>query len=162
GPGVDSLTGPPAAGCWQTAATHWLATDPHTRAYAALGGGLSARIIANLGRTHPAARDVQCLACHTNPALADADPDREPERVALRSEGVSCEACHGNAGGWLYTHTSRTDAGRAGGLGMVPLRDVGARALACAGCHVGSPADPTRGYPVRDVNHDLLAAGHPR
>jgi hypothetical protein len=160
GPGVGSLTGPPAADCWQTAATHWRAVDPHTRAYATLGGERSARIMATLGRKHPAARDVQCLACHTNPALADADPDPGPERLALRAEGVGCEACHGNAGRWQAVHTR--DGADGVGFGMVPLRDLGARALACAGCHVGAPADPARGYPVRDVNHDLLAAGHPR
>src|SRR5205807_1861790 len=31
----------------------------------------------------------------------------------------------------------------------------------CVGCHVGSPAVPA--FPgARDVNHDLIAAGHPR
>ena len=30
----------------------------------------------------------------------------------------------------------------------------------CAGCHVGAPARD--GLPARDVNHDLIAAGHPR
>src|SRR6185312_10631892 len=46
--------------------------------------------------------------------------------------------------------------------GMARLYDIGERALACAGCHVGAPADPERGYPVRDMNHDMIAAGHPR
>jgi hypothetical protein len=34
------------------------------------------------------------------------------------------------------------------------------RASTCAGCHVGSPAK--NGIPARDVDHDLIAAGHPR
>jgi hypothetical protein len=46
--------------------------------------------------------------------------------------------------------------------GMVPLFDLGERALTCTGCHVGAPADPARGLPVRDMNHDMIAAGHPR
>jgi hypothetical protein len=45
---------------------------------------------------------------------------------------------------------------------MVRLYDLGERAMNCAGCHVGAPADPERGLPVRDMNHDMIAAGHPR
>jgi hypothetical protein len=36
------------------------------------------------------------------------------------------------------------------------------RVAVCAGCHVGAPADPQAGIPVREVTHDLIAAGHPR
>jgi len=43
---------------------------------------------------------------------------------------------------------------------MTRLRDVGERAMTCVRCHVGSPADGS--VPRRDVNHDLIAAGHPR
>src|SRR5262249_33878055 len=39
-------------------------------------------------------------------------------------------------------------------LGMRPTKDLLERADACAKCHVGA-AD-------REVNHDLIAAGHPR
>ncbi len=39
---------------------------------------------------------------------------------------------------------------------MVDLSDAAARARECANCHVG---DRSRGM---DVNHDLIAAGHPR
>ncbi len=43
---------------------------------------------------------------------------------------------------------------------MKNTTDIAARAQVCAGCHVGQPdAD---GWPWRDVNHDLIAAGHPR
>jgi hypothetical protein len=45
---------------------------------------------------------------------------------------------------------------------MVPLEDFGTRAMECSGCHVGAPADKTRGYPIRNMNHDMIAAGHPR
>jgi hypothetical protein len=46
--------------------------------------------------------------------------------------------------------------------GMVMLTDSLAKAQVCAGCHVGAPADQAAGMPLREVNHDLLAAGHPR
>jgi len=75
---------------------------------------------------------------------------------------VSCEACHGNAGQWLQPHTSwkgdRTESYKQ--TGLKPLYDLGERALACAGCHMGAPADGD--HPVRDMNHDMIAAGHPR
>jgi hypothetical protein len=38
--------------------------------------------------------------------------------------------------------------------GLAELNDLGSRASACAGCHVGSPG--------RDMNHDMIAAGHPK
>ena len=34
------------------------------------------------------------------------------------------------------------------------------QAQVCVGCHVGAPAKD--GVPARDLNHDLMAAGHPR
>jgi hypothetical protein len=43
---------------------------------------------------------------------------------------------------------------------MVKLYDLGVRAATCAGCHVGAAASGET--PLRDVNHDLIAAGHPR
>ncbi|HUR53341.1 MAG TPA: hypothetical protein VMZ71_04385, partial [Gemmataceae bacterium] len=47
-------------------------------------------------------------------------------------------------------------------FGMSKLFDLGTRAEVCTGCHVGAPADPARGIPLRDMNHDMIAAGHPR
>jgi hypothetical protein len=43
---------------------------------------------------------------------------------------------------------------------MTNLGNVVSRVEICAGCHVGAPAG--NGLPVRDVNHDMIAAGHPR
>jgi hypothetical protein len=107
--------------------------------------------------------EVRCLACHTNPALAH--QMNRFGRAVMRAEGVSCEACHGNASAWLFEHTNwsageRPD--RYDALGMAKLFDAGERAAVCAGCHVGAPADPARNYPLRDMNHDMIAAGHPR
>jgi hypothetical protein len=148
---------------WAGSATHWLAVDPHTRAYAALESPLAVSIMSRLQSTVSATEDSRCLACHTNPSLAN---DSADERMrSLRSDGVSCESCHGDAGTWLHQHTTWTVADRAAGYdqsGMAKLFDLGERAVACTGCHVGAPADPARGIPVRDMNHDMIAAGHPR
>jgi hypothetical protein len=45
---------------------------------------------------------------------------------------------------------------------MTPVGDPAALARTCAGCHVGAAANVEDGLPRRDVNHDLIAAGHPR
>ena len=42
---------------------------------------------------------------------------------------------------------------------MVSMRDLARMAKVCARCHVGSPA--SGGLPLCDVDHDLIAAGHP-
>jgi hypothetical protein len=45
-------------------------------------------------------------------------------------------------------------------LGLQDTKSLANRAALCAGCHVGEHSDD--GLIVRDVNHDLIAAGHPR
>lgn len=163
GSAIQSLTGTLDDRTWAGSAAHWLAVDPHTRAYAALESPLAKSIMERFAPGFGATEDVRCLACHTNPSLADVDAISR-ERL-MRLEGVNCEACHGNAGKWMPLHTTWTAANRAAGYdstGMVKLFDIGERALMCAGCHVGAPADESRGYPVRDMNHDMIAAGHPR
>jgi hypothetical protein len=161
---------------WPASGSGWAAADPHTAAYSLLTDQprhpvkvTAAQIMAKYrpaeGGRPPAkaTEDARCLACHTNPALASDGP-APAEVVALREQGVSCEACHGNAGQWLQPHTAWTKAGDRTGpyreTGLVPLFDLGERALNCAACHVGAPA--ADGLPVRDMNHDMIAAGHPR
>src|SRR5262249_39929757 len=96
-----------------------------------------------------------CLACHatsgpaSNPALA----------AVVRADGVGCESCHGPAGSWLALHTTYewdglTPLEKEQRFGMVRNADLGRRAETCARCHVGEAG--------REVDHDLIAAGHPR
>lgn len=148
--------------------TTWHQHDPHANAFDVLKNELSRKIVKNLPRIANGATDgttvQECLACHSNPTLANRKFNEDAAIVQLRKEGVGCEACHGNAGGWLTEHTawkpeeSRTGKYEAGGL--KELYDLSARATTCIGCHVGAPA--TGDAPLRDVNHDLIAAGHPR
>ena len=179
-PAAVALTkgyGPNEPSDWSCSATFWLASDPHNRAYAVLKGPLATAIMDRLNRGAPANppplkafEDIRCLACHTNPGLVAAEQigsrRADPQLAHLQSDGVSCEACHGNASGWLHPHANWVAADHQGDTfdkaGMTKLYDIGERALMCAGCHVGAGADPKRGYPVRDMNHDMIAAGHPR
>ena len=163
GSAVDSLSGKLDERTWNGSASHWLAVDPHTKAYSALELPLANWIMDRFAKGTRATDDPRCLACHTNPSLAWREAT-EREKLQ-RADGVSCEACHGDAGKWMPQHTTWTPSNRAAGYeqtGMARLFDIGERAAACAGCHVGAPADESRGYPVRDMNHDMIAAGHPR
>src|SRR5262249_10930446 len=75
---------------------------------------------------------------------------------------------HGPAGKsdqpWLYVHTGadwkKLSVDQKQQHGMRPIRDVKVQAQVCAGCHVGAPA--ANDAPLRDCNHDMMAAGHPR
>ena len=133
----------------------WIAHDPHARAYSTLFDDRSRRIVELLSTAHdgpavPAHQDRRCLACHS---MTDREP-RDPRRDVV-SDGVGCEACHGPAEGWLAAHFEPTfatvDHDRVGFWNTDSLR---VRTQICARCHVGGEE--------RDVDHDLIAAGHPR
>jgi hypothetical protein len=160
---------PGPTGVRQSEFTTWITHDKHARAFDVLSEERGRQIAKNLGIAD-ASRDERCLACHTTPALAGTVPE---ELVALRSDGVSCEACHGAAKGaeaWLTAHTLAAwkepkGAARVEAFhkhGMTPLFDLEVQAKTCAGCHVGAPADPAQAIPARNLTHDLMAAGHPR
>lgn len=137
---------------WKSSCTVWAANDPHARAYDVLDpekNAIAKKMRAVFGRRekgYDPRTDGRCLACHANPAVP-AGPEFDP----IRREGVGCEACHGNAGVWVRTHTQVHPPDR---NGLAELNDPGARAAVCAGCHVGAPG--------RDMNHDMIAAGHPK
>ena len=136
----------------------WLARDKHALAYQSLQGDAARAIAEKLyGKDHPAWEERACLACHTNPraAVAGASALLQEEQQS----GVGCESCHGAASLWLARHTGKDWKG---GYGMTPVGDPAAVAETCVGCHVGAPADLKEGLPVRDMNHDMIAAGHPR
>jgi hypothetical protein len=92
------------------------------------------------------------LPCPPDPSGLD-----RGERLSA-ADGVGCEVCHGPAEKWLTRHYRDEWKGlgpsEKKALGWADTRDLGARAETCVGCHVG------RGD--ADVNHVLIAAGHPR
>jgi hypothetical protein len=171
----------PSPALGQNEYTRWTTHDKHSQAFEVLSSERGQRIAKNLavtnegGKTIPANKDVRCLACHMTPQLASvvaASPDRHPHS----QDGVGCESCHGPAGnaddprGWLSEHTrgswKERKAANAPALfaeyHMKNLGNLQVQAAVCAGCHVGAPADDDHGLPARDLNHDLMAAGHPR
>ncbi|MBL8865117.1 MAG: hypothetical protein JNK93_06100 [Planctomycetia bacterium] len=159
------------ADTWHESFALWLDRDPHTRSYAVLEGQLAKSIMKNLRHGDPslpddATKDLRCLACHTNPSLAKPIEDPSGQLLRIRAEGVSCEACHGNAEKWQIAHTNpiapETRKATFAAWQMNDLNDWHVQATTCAGCHIGAPEDKARGIPVRDMNHDMIAAGHPR
>jgi hypothetical protein len=127
--------------------------DRHARAYDVLAGERSRDIARNLNFASATESD-RCLACH-----ADARAGVQERRF-----GVGCEACHGAAEKWLGPHTAASWRNLCpkdkGDQAMVPVAEPFEWAQTCVGCHVG--AARTGDIPARDVNHDLIAAGHPR
>lgn len=129
--------------------TTWLDKDLHRRAQETLGNEDSATIVRNLGIAGAATEAAECLACHS----LVVPPDRQANRINP-ADGVSCEACHGPAGGWLEEHQSRGwSHERSVERGMLDMRSIGTRTETCLGCHLGDG--------VKEVDHRLVAAGHP-
>lgn len=144
----------------------WVTRDPHRSAYGVLYDDRSAGIERNLRRTAAmkAWKDARCLNCHVHPGIDAALDglsslsDADAQQAGFLSDGVGCESCHGASGRWRSEHYTaawrqKSDAEKQQ-LGMQPTKNLRARAQLCAGCHVGAPG--------REVDHDLLAAGHPR
>ena len=123
----------------------WSQHDYHTKAFPVLLDARSARIAEGLGITE-AQTSVRCTICHS--PLQSVAPSRLAATVRP-DEGVSCESCHGAAGGWLRGHT-RTDwtYNIRVSAGMRDLRSLYVRANACVACHQNVPVD-------------VLKAGHP-
>ncbi|MEY2518542.1 MAG: hypothetical protein QOF24_301 [Verrucomicrobiota bacterium] len=123
----------------------WSRQDFHTKAYAVLLNSRSERIAEGLGIS-AAPTSARCTVCHS--PLQSVAPSRLTA-TAHPDEGVSCETCHGAAGGWLRGHT-RTDwtYNTRVAAGMRDLRSLYVRAAACVACH-------------QNLAPELLRAGHP-
>jgi hypothetical protein len=144
--------------------TTWISDDKHSRAFQVLFDDRSKQIAENLAGKNepvPAHQDKRCLACHTTPRL-------EPLLTAtawMNQDAVGCESCHGCAEKWLGSHTTDnwkrfSSADKQELYGFTNTKNLVRRIELCAGCHVGQDARDE--LPLRDVNHDLIAAGHPR
>jgi hypothetical protein len=150
-----SCHGGPAAGNHDVqsfAATLWAERDPHAGAYATLHEPRSRKMAALLG-IGAAHRARQCLACHSTQAESE-----EPLPPGVLADGVSCGSCHGDATRWIAVHHlpawKQLDPESRSALGYRELADATARVRNCIPCHVGDAS--------REVDHDMIAAGHPR
>jgi hypothetical protein len=126
----------------------WIVQDRHSRAYNVLLQPTAQRMAQILAIGLPE-KSQKCLVCH-----ALAVPDAQTGRPFDISEGVSCENCHGPSSLWLGPHV-QTAALHADmvKLGLVDNKDLIVRAEKCLTCHLGAPG--------MQVDHAMLAAGHP-
>jgi hypothetical protein len=147
----------------------WIQKDPHAGAYDVLLNNQSKHII-KLLKSSPryekmlANREAHqtrlCLDCHS---VAPHESRLAHGHKFSMTDGVSCEGCHGPAEKWLDPHKRPDweDIKKAYGkeklaseLGFYDTETLSTRARVCAECHIGSGD--------KEVNHDLMAAGHPR
>jgi hypothetical protein len=101
-------------------------------------------------------QNAKCLACHSVVDSVNQNPDAREQAL---SEGVGCGGCHGPSEKWAAAHVAPgwkalSNEQKWKQYGFVPTKNLVARALNCASCHVGDGE--------RDMNHDMIAAGHPR
>ena len=131
----------------QTEYSTWVSQDRHARATDVLSNAVSVRMgrILGIGRPDQAQK---CLACHSLDA-----PEAQRARN-FTTEGVSCEACHGPATGWLGYHVTK-DAKHDESVrrGMYDTKDLVKRTDKCLTCHLGTSE--------KWVDHEMIAAGHP-
>ena len=89
-----------------------------------------------------------------NSACRTHEGDRDPTTNRFHREGVGCAGCHGPSGQWIGTHYQwGFDPYQSTDSGFVAAGDLFVRGRMCAACHVGDRD--------RDMNHNIIAAGHP-
>jgi hypothetical protein len=160
GPRIQGVGGCAAAACHNaplavgrpgTEYATWVA-DPHGRAAGNRQAPAYQAVLARLkGSVYT---EELCLKCHATPTS-----DGTALAKDLIDDGIGCEACHGAAEKWRTEHYKDSwkqldPVRKEAEYGFFPTKDLGRRIEKCAECHVGN-AD-------KDVNHDLIAAGHPR
>lgn len=127
----------------QTEFYTWL-DSPHAKAQAALDSP-RARAIAK--RYGVKTGSNSCLNCH-------AFETHHQVKSSEKTDGITCEACHGSATNWLAKHVSGISSHQLNlANGLHKLEQPSVRAAICATCHQprGNPRMP----------HKLYAAGHP-
>lgn len=157
--GADGSQG--AKGCEYST---WKESDPHSRAYDALYSERSlrmARVLWPEEKNPEPWKKTECLVCHTSIESVRDLPNSTTSPESASSNllyGVGCESCHGPAHDWISAHTTNEwqslSPDEKEQLGFRNLTQPLARMETCVRCHIGSPS--------QEVNHDLIAAGHPR
>ena len=144
--------------------------DKHAQAYTSLLSETGVKIGNAMGIQGAVSCDKRCLACHTGFPIAEMETvqglmidEVTSQKEGSITAGVSCEGCHGPAGGtqgWLSAHTSK-DTWRfitpeeKSQKGFYDVRSVISRTRLCLSCHLGNAEQG------RVLTHEMYAAGHP-
>jgi len=149
--GCHNANGP--AGSEGSEYSTWADRDKHARAYEVLREPRSVEMVRKLGWGTKAHQDDRCLACH-------ATSEYGPASAEVLADGVGCESCHGPSERWRTVHyqSSWKALGAAAKIqqGFMSTKDLALRVEMCVECHVGREGGG------KEVNHDMIAAGHPR
>ena len=186
---LTGITSCAASGChgkpegsqpaWKSSYRVWASRDPHAQSFSTLWNDRSKQIVGILAESNgsatnnptqarPIALDAKqhwlilkerCTLCHSTAIVENASMG------LAYTDGVSCQSCHGAAEHWLGEHIQKRWADKEKAdlekawdykkaLGLHRLNDLTVRCDTCVGCHIGAPG--------KEVNHDLIAAGHPR
>ncbi|HCS55699.1 MAG TPA: hypothetical protein DIW81_29620 [Planctomycetaceae bacterium] len=156
-------------GCSRNEAVIWHAVDPHTEALVSLESPLAKQIMSKLydENDRQAIRETSCLSCHA-PQLIPAGQTETQIELSVIPQNTECMMCHGVEGEWIQAHptwaVSQEEKAekRMRGAGMTPLAHPDQRVQLCVSCHIGSSGDEDLGIVSREVDHDLIGAGHPR
>ncbi|MCK4304959.1 MAG: cytochrome c family protein [Candidatus Eisenbacteria sp.] len=127
--------------------TKWLAS-PHAHAYQTLLTDESKKICKKLGIKEAPEAAGKCLKCHVTAYGVKAEL---LGKKYDKTEGVSCESCHGPAADWKKPHMK--DPETAAKLGMIKPDDE----KMCMGCH--NEESPT--YKPFKYKEKLAAIAHP-
>lgn len=153
-------------GKWGSEFTTWIERDPHSHAHRVLFNVASQNMIrrmrsGSLTDIKAAPENALCLKCHAPGTGNSETVARMSDKIArpVASVGVSCESCHGESSQYLTVHyqpdrLNQSTKEKAEKSGLLRLTDLSWRVKQCASCHIGNKD--------QEVNHDLIAAGHPR
>ena len=98
----------------------------HANAYATLAGDKAKEIYTKLAKTGLPQEDPACLKCHVSGyELAD-----ELKAKMMLETGVTCESCHGPAGGGYWKKSTMQDHAKSVAAGMVDKPKE-----SCVKCH---------------------------
>lgn len=82
---------------------------PHANAYKTLLGDAAKKIAKDKGLKTAPSESPECLKCHvTGGGVA-----KNVDAGFKKEDGVTCEACHGAASGYLMVHNKKDDASKA-------------------------------------------------
>jgi cytochrome c peroxidase len=107
----------------------WEKTD-HAKAYQTLLGDAAKKVAKDKGLKTAPSESPECLKCHVTGGGAAKNVDAGFKK----EDGVTCEACHGAASGYLTLHNKKNDASKAKAK-AAGLLFIDKEGKACETCH---------------------------
>jgi hypothetical protein len=129
----------------------------HAKAYQTLLGDEAKKIAKEKGLTTAPAENEACLKCHVTGGAAAKNVDVGYKK----EEGVTCEACHGAASGYINLHNKKTpeDKAKAKAAGFMAVDKTNSKL--CETCHnSGSPT--FKGFKMSEMWAKIEHSGPPK